>query len=542
MDPETLVTFLFRAPPHIRTVELLGSWDNFTHTYRMHHDRRRGTGFWSGCFKFENIVFDGDSLKPNWSRPRSGGLKQGGTYWYYYRLDFDIEAYDDSRRCTADCPLMPGQMMNMIEVPTEVMPPPSRCRSACGEGIAGTLAAMTSMRPRQTLEPGDKFAALTPPPVSKVHGRCISDMALNGRLERPAVSRQSSIISPPASRDREEEDGGMLDDRPSKRRRSSDRKVSECTVSTRAGQSCRYGSIVDGYAAESPLIEAVHPNPLASSPVNQDMREELRRGLHQFNFGFGEQAAAGPIREAREQSPTSPCARHDSVSSYNSRGSSSARSTRSCPAQQEPWHSVLGAKSIDTHEDKDATTAMSPSPSPPLSHETEPSSDPGEEFWSPTFSADTASSNGGLDTPFRLSGGYSHDIEGASPGDLDHDTQNMDDVTERLKTLDTSTKAESLADLGLLPEQPALELADLDSCIFPLPPAAAAAPSRAQIDTNLSRNLFEPPIALHHAGLPSLGFDFIRKPATEAASSLTLSVTNMEDLFSELGYLGGCIN
>ncbi|KAK3678689.1 hypothetical protein LTR78_001142 [Recurvomyces mirabilis] len=539
MDPETLVTFLFRAPPHIRTVELLGSWDNFTHTYRMHHDRRRGTGFWSGCFKFENIVFDGDSPKPNWSRPRSGGLKQGGTYWYYYRLDFDIEAYDDSRRCTADCPLMPGQMMNMIEVPTEMLSPPSRCRSACGEGIAGTLAAMTSMRPRQTLEPGDKFAALRPPPVSKVHGRCISDMALNGRLERPAVSRRSSIISPPASRDREEATGESPDDRPSKRRRSSDRKASQCTVSTHAEQSCRYGSIVDGYATKLPLVEAVHPNPLASSPVNQDVRNELQRGLHQFNFGFGEKAIAK--QEARDQSPSSPCARRDSVSSYDSRGSSSPSSTRSCPAQQQTWCSSHNA--VDTHAADDGTT-MSPDPSLPLSHEIEPSSDSGEELWSPTFSADTVSSNGGLDTPFRLSGGYSHGMEGSSPEDLDHNTQNMNDVTERLKTLDTSTKAESLANLGLLPEQPALELAGLDSCIFPLPPpaAAAAAPGRAQTDTNLSRKLFDPPIALHHAGLPSLGFDFSRKAATEAASSLTLSVTNMEDLFSELGYLGGCIN
>ena len=59
MDPETLVTFLFKAPPHIRTIELLGSWDNFTRPYQMHHDRRRGTGAWTGCFRFDNIVFDG---------------------------------------------------------------------------------------------------------------------------------------------------------------------------------------------------------------------------------------------------------------------------------------------------------------------------------------------------------------------------------------------------------------------------------------------------------------------------------------------------
>ncbi|TKA55113.1 hypothetical protein B0A55_12766, partial [Friedmanniomyces simplex] len=113
MDPETLVTFLFKAPPQVRTVELLGSWDNFTHPYRMHHDRRRGTGSWSGCFRFANIVFDGDTA--DWNKPRSGGLKQGGVYWYYYRLDDAAEAYDDRLACTPACPLMPGQMMNVLD-------------------------------------------------------------------------------------------------------------------------------------------------------------------------------------------------------------------------------------------------------------------------------------------------------------------------------------------------------------------------------------------------------------------------------------------
>lgn len=193
MDPTTLLTFLFRAPPEAHTVELFGSWDNFQQPYPMHHDRRRGKGFWSGCFTFSNIIFDGDGV--HWSKPRTGGLKQGGTYWYFYRLNDDAEAYDDTQFYTNSCPLLPGQRLNMIEVPIEVADIPSRCVSAGGDS-AEDLARVASV---QTLDPADKFAPLAPPPWSKIHGRCHSDLALSGRLENRPHSSKISRLSPPAS-------------------------------------------------------------------------------------------------------------------------------------------------------------------------------------------------------------------------------------------------------------------------------------------------------------------------------------------------------
>lgn len=186
MDPTTLVTFLFKTPPHIRAVELFGSWDNFTFPYRMHHDRRRGAGCWSGCFKFENIIFDGEKIE--WNRPRSGGLKQGGTYWYYYRLNYDLEAYDDLRPYTADCPLMPGQTVNVIEVPRELVRAPSRCRSAYGD-LIGTLASIQEV---QTLDPDRKFASVEPPPVSRFHKNSKSEDALRKKaVDQQKQQRQS---------------------------------------------------------------------------------------------------------------------------------------------------------------------------------------------------------------------------------------------------------------------------------------------------------------------------------------------------------------
>jgi hypothetical protein len=80
-----LLTILDRCTaPHVRSVKLLGSWDNFSKPYVMERDKRVGAGHWRGCHTFSNIVCDG---QPNsMGRARSGGLKMGGTYWYYVRI------------------------------------------------------------------------------------------------------------------------------------------------------------------------------------------------------------------------------------------------------------------------------------------------------------------------------------------------------------------------------------------------------------------------------------------------------------------------
>lgn len=195
MNPETLVTFAFRAPHNVRRVELLGSWDNFQRPYTMYHDKRRGQGFYTGCFQFQDIIFDGSEV--DYTKPRTGGLKQGGTYWYYFRLDDVVEAYDDLRECTANCPLMPGQVVNIIYVPRE-MPESPLIRRSASVNLVGTLSQLSSL---QTMNPEAKFRALEPPPVSKVHDRCISDFALNGRLEKQPPSPKEQAPSPPDSED-----------------------------------------------------------------------------------------------------------------------------------------------------------------------------------------------------------------------------------------------------------------------------------------------------------------------------------------------------
>ncbi|KAF2194778.1 hypothetical protein K469DRAFT_686739 [Zopfia rhizophila CBS 207.26] len=147
MASTTLVTFFFDGPAAARTVELLGSWDNFDKPYQMKRDRRRGSAIWSGCYTFEDIICDGDL--DNLGGRRNGALKMGGTYWYYYKVDDDDEYHNPSEPSTTICPLLPGQRLNILEVPTE-----SRSRS----NSASSTSSSTFTR-----NPDDKYLTPVPP-------------------------------------------------------------------------------------------------------------------------------------------------------------------------------------------------------------------------------------------------------------------------------------------------------------------------------------------------------------------------------------------
>ncbi|EXJ92660.1 hypothetical protein A1O3_01212 [Capronia epimyces CBS 606.96] len=150
MAPTTLITFLVRTPPSTRSVTLYGSWDNFSAPYPMQRDPRTGPEHWSGCHSFSNIICDGD-LQPS-GVPREGGLRMGGTYWYYYQLNDDLEFHNSAEPSTTSCPMLPGQLVNVLNVPFALSSSRSRNNSA----------SSTSSEFR-TMDPTDKF--LNPRPV-----------------------------------------------------------------------------------------------------------------------------------------------------------------------------------------------------------------------------------------------------------------------------------------------------------------------------------------------------------------------------------------
>ncbi|KAH0370327.1 hypothetical protein KCU65_g2713, partial [Aureobasidium melanogenum] len=192
MDSTTLVTFLYKSRPDVQAVELFGSWDNFSRPYRMQNDGHRGRGVWTGCHSFENIICDGERI--NQLRPRNGALKQGGTYWYYYKLDDAEETCDLTASTTSACPLLPGQMVNVMEIPIEVIEAPQRVSSASAD-------LPTTMEHPMTINPEDRYKKIYSKPPTKLPRYYCSSDALRERFAADAtMSRDLRFRERPSSR------------------------------------------------------------------------------------------------------------------------------------------------------------------------------------------------------------------------------------------------------------------------------------------------------------------------------------------------------
>ena len=117
----------------------------------MKRDSRIGPEHWSGCHSFSNIICDGKTLSE--TQPRDGGLKMGGTYWYFYKLDDDIEFHDSAEPSTTQCPLLPGQLINELHVP--IVLSGNRSRNA---SVSSTSSE------KRTMNPSKKFTNPRPVP------------------------------------------------------------------------------------------------------------------------------------------------------------------------------------------------------------------------------------------------------------------------------------------------------------------------------------------------------------------------------------------
>jgi len=143
MDTTALHTFLFHCPPALRSIVLLGSWDNFSRPYPLELDARRGRDIWKGCFTFSDIICDGNfNEQPT---RRDGLLKMGGTYWYYFKVDGDEECHNPFEPSTTTCPLLPGQRLNVLDFPSE--------RHSCSKSETSAF----------TRNPKDRYLTPVPP-------------------------------------------------------------------------------------------------------------------------------------------------------------------------------------------------------------------------------------------------------------------------------------------------------------------------------------------------------------------------------------------
>jgi len=95
------LSFTLRTSPNVRTVHLLGSWDNYKSQLPLSsvQDSSAKPGSWKGTFRFQG----------------SNALKLGSRYWYYYIVDGYHVSHDPAKEFVTE--KTTGRKLNVIDVP-----------------------------------------------------------------------------------------------------------------------------------------------------------------------------------------------------------------------------------------------------------------------------------------------------------------------------------------------------------------------------------------------------------------------------------------
>jgi len=95
------LSFSLRTSSGVKTVHLLGSWDNYAGQLPLSKDKSSSkSGGWKGTFRFQ-----GSTLEP------------GQRYWYYYIIDGYHVSHDPGQSSTTEPTT--GRILNILDVPHE---------------------------------------------------------------------------------------------------------------------------------------------------------------------------------------------------------------------------------------------------------------------------------------------------------------------------------------------------------------------------------------------------------------------------------------
>jgi hypothetical protein len=95
------LSFALRTSSGVKTVHLLGSWDNYAGQLPLSKDKTSSkSGAWKGTFRFQ-----GSTLEP------------GQRYWYYYIIDGYHVSHDPGQSSTTEPTT--GRILNILDVPQE---------------------------------------------------------------------------------------------------------------------------------------------------------------------------------------------------------------------------------------------------------------------------------------------------------------------------------------------------------------------------------------------------------------------------------------
>lgn len=94
----TQLSFSLRVSAGVKTVHLLGSWDNYVGQLPLSKDKSSSKGKWAGTFRFS-----------------AANLEAGQRYWYYYIIDGYHVSHNPSEASTREPTT--GRELNILDVP-----------------------------------------------------------------------------------------------------------------------------------------------------------------------------------------------------------------------------------------------------------------------------------------------------------------------------------------------------------------------------------------------------------------------------------------
>ena len=145
------LSFNLRISSNVKTVHLLGSWDNYSGQLPLSKNSEK-TGGWKGTFRFQGST-----------------LEQGSRYWYYYIIDGYHVSHDPGQPSTKEPTT--GRMLNILDVPDAAQAAPSAKSSS---------SSSSGRRRRDTVAKGRPLSVSKiehPRPVKPNQTRYIIDSA-----------------------------------------------------------------------------------------------------------------------------------------------------------------------------------------------------------------------------------------------------------------------------------------------------------------------------------------------------------------------------
>lgn len=174
------LNFTLRTTPHVKTVHLLGSWDNYAGQLPMSRDPNKSAGGWIGTFRFQ-----------------PGTLSRGQRYWYYYIMDGYHVTHDPAREYVVEPTTQ--RKLNTLDIPggsskrDSVSSSSSRSKRG-SRRLSVDVATGRSLSPSQIKSPRPVNPAQTKRIVAESYDRAAYD-ELSYRMAQASINESDEESS-----------------------------------------------------------------------------------------------------------------------------------------------------------------------------------------------------------------------------------------------------------------------------------------------------------------------------------------------------------